>query len=119
MEQNGDSVIVAAIAWIEQIFSGTAASVLATIAIASVGFMMLAGRIDVRRAITIVLGCFMVFGAASIAHGLLATVRGGTTAPVAAVEAPPAPSYPQATTGPATPSAKGHDPYAAVAVPAQ
>jgi len=119
MEQNGDSVIVAAIRWIEQILSGSAASILATIAIASIGLLMLAGRIDWRRGVAIVLGCFVIFGAPSIAQGMLAAVRGEATPPAASVAASPPPAYPQAPATPAAQARKGNDPYAAVAVPQQ
>ena len=40
------------------------------IAVATVGFLMMAGRLDVRRAAQIILGCFIMFGASTVAHGM-------------------------------------------------
>jgi type IV secretion system protein VirB2 len=55
---------------------GTVATVAAVIAIASVGFMMLTGRIDWRRGAIVILGCFILFGAASIVAGIRASAGG-------------------------------------------
>ena len=49
---------------------GTVATVAAVIAIASVGFMMLTGRINWRHGATVILGCFVLFGASAIVAGI-------------------------------------------------
>lgn len=56
---------------------GTFATVAAVIAIAAVGFMMLTGRINWRHGAVVVLGCFILFGAASIVGGIRAAATGG------------------------------------------
>lgn len=75
-------------AWIEGAAFGTLASVIAIIAISAIGLMLLSGRIDLRRGALTVLGCFILFGAAKIASGLLAlaTPSGNSAPRVAAVE---------------------------------
>ena len=66
----GSGVIVGAARWIQNTMLGTVATVVAVIAIAIVGFMMLAGRMNWRHGATVILGCFILFGAASIAAGI-------------------------------------------------
>ncbi|WP_084140336.1 TrbC/VirB2 family protein [Brevundimonas nasdae] len=56
--------------WVEGLLLGPVATSLAVIAVASVGLLMLSGRINLRRGVTVVLGCFILFGAANIARGL-------------------------------------------------
>ena len=66
----GSGVIVSAIGWLEGTLLGTVATVVAVIAVATVGFMMLTGRVNWRHGITVILGCFVVFGASSIVAGI-------------------------------------------------
>jgi type IV secretion system protein VirB2 len=47
------------------------------IAVASVGFMMLTGRMNWRYGAVVILGCFILFGAASIVAGIQATASMG------------------------------------------
>ncbi|MDG5488839.1 TrbC/VirB2 family protein [Sphingomonas sp. BGYR3] len=69
----GRSVLPAGAQWIEATMLGTVATVIAIIAIASLGLAMLSGRIDLRRAGWTLLGCFIVFGASAISFGVLST----------------------------------------------
>lgn len=48
-DPNGSGVIVSAFEWLQVTLLGTVATVIAVIAIAAVGIMMLIGRIDWRR----------------------------------------------------------------------
>jgi len=66
----GSGVFVAAVSWLQGTLMGTVATVAAVIAVASVGFMMLTGRINWRYGATVILGCFILFGAASIVAGI-------------------------------------------------
>jgi type IV secretory pathway VirB2 component (pilin) len=113
----GSSAVVAAVAWLQGTLLGTVATVLATICVAAVGLMMLSGRVPVRRGLSAILGCFILFGASTIAAGIRDSVTGlgGDVAwtppapaplPVAAV-APPPPK----------PPAPAADPFAGAAVP--
>ncbi len=56
---------------------GTVATVVAIIAVAAVGFMMLTGRINWRYGATVIVGCFILFGAASIVAGIQSTATLG------------------------------------------
>lgn len=76
-DPEGSGVIVNAVTWLEGTLLGTVATVVAVIAVASVGFMMLTGRINWRHGATVILGCFILFGAASIVAGLRAAATGG------------------------------------------
>jgi type IV secretion system protein VirB2 len=73
----GSGVLVSAVNWLQGTLLGTIATVAAVIAIAAVGFMMLTGRINWRYGITVVLGCFILFGAASIVAGIHSTATLG------------------------------------------
>lgn len=66
----GSGVLVGAVQWLQGTLLGTVATVVAIIAVASVGFMMLTGRINWRYGATVVLGLFILFGAASIVAGI-------------------------------------------------
>lgn len=66
----GSGVIVNALQWMQGTLLGTVATVAAVIAIASVGFLMLTGRINWRHGAVVILGCFILFGAASIVAGI-------------------------------------------------
>ena len=66
----GSGVLVAAVRWLEGTLLGTVATVVAVIAVASVGFLMLTGRINWRYGATVIIGCFILFGAASIVAGI-------------------------------------------------
>jgi hypothetical protein len=52
------SAVEPAIRWLQGTSRGPVAAIVAVIAVATIGFMMLTGRIDVRRAVRVVLGCF-------------------------------------------------------------
>ncbi|HEX2653204.1 MAG TPA: TrbC/VirB2 family protein [Xanthobacteraceae bacterium] len=66
----GSGVLVSALGWLQGTLLGTVATIAAVIAIASVGFMMLTGRINWRHGAIVILGCFVLFGAASIVAGI-------------------------------------------------
>ncbi|MGH6781910.1 MAG: TrbC/VirB2 family protein [Sphingomonadaceae bacterium] len=73
----GSGAIVAAVRWLEGTLLGTIATVVAVIAVASVGLLMLTGRINWRYGATVILGCFILFGAASIVAGIQSTASLG------------------------------------------
>jgi hypothetical protein len=95
--------------WIQGVALGPIATTIGIIAVAAIGFALLTGRIDLRRGVAVVLGCFMIFGARGIAEALAVLAAGSGTVP-RRVEAPPpltvlvAPSQP-------------YDPYAGASVP--
>lgn len=73
----GSGVIIGALNWLQGTLLGTVATVAAVIAIAAVGFMMLTGRINWRHGAVVIVGCFILFGAASIVAGIRAAATGG------------------------------------------
>jgi type IV secretion system protein VirB2 len=73
----GSGAIVGAVNWLQGTLLGTVATVVAVIAVASVGFMMLTGRMNWRYGATVILGCFILFGAASIVGGIQSTAASG------------------------------------------
>ena len=75
-DPEGAGVIIGAMDWLQGTLLGTVATVAAVIAVASVGFMMLTGRIDWRRGAIVILGCFVLFGAASIVAGIRSAAGG-------------------------------------------
>ena len=72
----GSGPIGAAADWLQGTLLGNVATAVAVIAVAAVGFMMLTGRINWRYGATVVLGLFILFGAASIVGGIR-SVAGG------------------------------------------
>lgn len=73
----GSGALVRAVSWLQGTLLGTVATVVAVIAVASVGFMMLTGRINWRYGATVIIGCFILFGAASIVAGIQSTATLG------------------------------------------
>lgn len=72
----GSGPIVAAMAWLQGTLMGNVATAVAVMAVAAVGFMMLTGRLNWRMGATVIVGCFILFGAASIVSGIQ-TAAGG------------------------------------------
>lgn len=73
----GSGPIVNALGWLQGTLLGTVATVAAIIAVASVGFLMLTGRMNWRYGATVILGCFILFGAASIVGGIQSSASAG------------------------------------------
>lgn len=73
----GSGAFVSAVNWLQGTLMGTVATVASVIAVACVGFMMLTGRINWRYGATVILGCFILFGAASIVGGIRTTATLG------------------------------------------
>lgn len=76
-DPQGSGVLVSAVNWLQGTLMGTVATVAAVIAVATVGFMMLTGRINWRYGVTVILGCFVLFGASSIVAGIHSTATLG------------------------------------------
>jgi type IV secretion system protein VirB2 len=76
LDPAGSNVVVGALTWLQGTLLGTFATVAAVIAIAAVGFMMLTGRLNWRHGATVVLGCFVLFGAGAIVAGIRQSTAG-------------------------------------------
>ena len=86
---DGFDTLPAAINWLTQLATGTAAVMLCVIAIATIGLMMLGGRLNLRRGARIILGCFVLLGAPAIASGLMSIGEDGATPPPPPVQTAP------------------------------
>lgn len=73
----GSGPILGAVQWLQGTLLGTVATVVAVIAVASVGFLMLTGRMNWRYGVTVIIGCFILFGATSIVAGIQSTATVG------------------------------------------
>jgi type IV secretory pathway VirB2 component (pilin) len=109
-DPGGGSVLVAAVMWLEQTVLGTIATTIAVIAIAYLGFTLLSGRVSLRYGATVVLGCFILFGAPAIVAGIQSFVGGGDMRAVSYRADPELPAPPP-------PSPAVSDPYAGASVP--
>jgi type IV secretion system protein VirB2 len=56
--------------WLQGTLLGNVATAVAVIAVAMVGFMMLTGRMNWRFGATVIIGCFILFGAGTIVAGI-------------------------------------------------
>jgi type IV secretion system protein VirB2 len=72
----GSGPILGALQWIQGTLLGNLATTAAVIAVAVVGLMMLTGRIEWRRGVTVVVGAFIIFGAAAIVAGMRSMATG-------------------------------------------
>jgi type IV secretion system protein VirB2 len=72
-DPQGSGAILGAARWIQGTLLGTLATVIAVIAVGVVGLLMLTGRINWRYGAIVILGCFILFGAASIVAGIQST----------------------------------------------
>ena len=66
----GSGPIVSALGWLQGTLLGNVATAVAVMAVAAVGFMMLTGRLNWRFGATVIIGVFILFGAASIVAGI-------------------------------------------------
>lgn len=73
----GSGAIVGAVQWLQGTLLGTVATTIAVIAVAFVGLMMLTGRMNWRHGAAVIVGCFILFGAASIVAGIQTTAQSG------------------------------------------
>lgn len=69
-DPQGSGPIIAALSWLQGTLMGHVATAIAVMAVAAVGFMMLTGRVNWRFAATVIVGCFILFGAGAIVAGI-------------------------------------------------
>ena len=91
MTPSDHHVLTQAAQWIAATATGSIATGVATIAVAAVGFALLAGRIDIRRGATVILGCFILFAAPALASAFVQWANGDDAAVRQAALAPPLP----------------------------
>ncbi len=72
----GSGPIVNALTWLQGTLLGNVATAVAVMAVAAVGFMMLTGLLNWRFGATVIIGCFIPFGACAIVSGIQSTAGG-------------------------------------------
>lgn len=73
----GSGPINNAMGWIQGTLLGNVATTVAVIAVAACGFMMLTGRMNWRFGATVIIGCFVLFGATAIVAGIQSAALAG------------------------------------------
>ncbi len=73
-DPQGSGPIVSALSWLQGTLLGNVATAIAVMAVAAIGFMMLTGRMNWRFGATVIIGVFILFGAATIVAGIQSTV---------------------------------------------
>jgi type IV secretion system protein VirB2 len=69
-DPGGSEALISAANWLQGTLLGTIATAASVIAVATIGFVMLTGRVSWRHGVTVILGCFILFGAGSIVAGI-------------------------------------------------
>lgn len=72
----GSGPINNALGWIQGTLLGNLATTAAVIAVAACGFMMLTGRMNWKFGATVIMGCFVLFGATAIVAGIQTAAAG-------------------------------------------
>jgi type IV secretory pathway VirB2 component (pilin) len=72
----GSGPIISAMEWMQGTLLGNVATTAAVIAVAVVGLMMLTGRMNWRFGATVIVGCFVLFGATAIVSGIRSAAVG-------------------------------------------
>jgi hypothetical protein len=111
----GVEPINSVISWLVGLFLGSLASGIAIIAVASIGISMFTGRIPLRRALRLVLGCFVLFGALTMSRGIIGTIIGAEDGGDTAGNVSPGPFPPPS--APAQAGSRLNDPYAGASLP--
>lgn len=113
-----ESPFLSASKWIEGTLLGPLATSVAVIAVATLGLMLLTGHASIRRGVTVIVGCFLLFGSAAIADGIRLALGMGAGEPVTPAETSGGPSPLEVVATPAPlPTQAPYDPYAGAAVP--
>ena len=76
MDPAGSGALTGALGWIQGTLLGSVATAIAVIAVASVGLLMLTGRMNWRFGATVVVGLFILFGASAIVGGIRTVATG-------------------------------------------
>lgn len=113
-----ENPLAVAVTFLQGTLLGSIAITVAVLAVAVVGLLMLNGRFEIRRATQVILGGFIIFGASTIAGGLIGALsasRGDSLATTddGVPDTPPVASLPVQSVPAVT------DPYAGAAVPSR
>lgn len=78
---SSEPALALAVDWLTGTLLGSIAAGLCVLAVAVVGFLMLQGRLPIRRAAAVIVGCFVLLGAPVIAGGFAGFWQGNRPAP--------------------------------------
>jgi type IV secretory pathway VirB2 component (pilin) len=106
------SAISTAANWVSNLLFGPLATAIAVVAIASIGLALMSGRIDLRRGLSVLIGCFLLFGARGLTDGLRSAAMDNEKSVVSTAPPPPTFSNPK----PSSSNTNAFDPYAGAAV---
>lgn len=106
-----DSPIGDGILWVQSVALGTTATAIAVLGVAAIGLLMLSGRLELRRGVTVITGCFVLFGATSVASALTGSNRSKEIGP------PGAAGDIMPSLQASKPLVSAYDPYAGASVP--
>jgi type IV secretory pathway VirB2 component (pilin) len=101
--------IASSVEWIQDLLTGQLSVALSVLAIALLGYAMLLGRVQLAAAARVVVGCFILSGASTIATTLLATQQSGAVADPPA--SPPAIQWSEPPPPLPAPEATGVNPF--------
>jgi hypothetical protein len=88
------------------------ATTAATLTVAFLGYQMLSGRVSIRNALRVILGCFILLGSSAIARGLLEAGQGiGEPAQTVPYSSPPPQTSSPGYTMPTTPGRTNGNPF--------
>lgn len=91
-EPSGTQALTDAASWLQGTMLGSVATIVAVLAVAAVGAGLFTGRLNIRRGLTVAVGCFVLFGSAVIANALLALIdTPASDGALLAAEAAPSP----------------------------
>ena len=107
---NMSGATVSATNWLISLLLGALGTVIAVVAVAMVGVALLHGRMPTRRGASVIIGCFILFSARTIATGITGEVM------TPALPAPASSLQPPAYVA-SVPQTAPYDPYAGAAVP--
>lgn len=72
----GGTPVGSSLDWIGNLLFGEVAIGICVLAVAAIGALMLTGRLALREGFYVVIGCFVLLGAPTIAAGLMAAMSG-------------------------------------------
>jgi len=93
-DARGSLVMADAVSWLNGTLLGSVALGLCVVGVGMVGAMMLSGRLAVREGLRVLIGCFVLLGAPSIAASFQLLVDASGSAPPEAVLPSTAPAKP-------------------------
>ena len=106
--------LLSAVTWLQNVLLGPIATAVAIVAVGTLGYLALSGRIDLRRGASVIAGCFIVFGAPTIARGIQSAAGESSLGAVAPAFTPSIPvSAPVLVQ---KPMSTQYDPYAGASV---